>query len=286
MERERAFGLLKKIISTVLIAATLTGAIPPPPAEAFIQEIIAEIVILASLAAINKGILPKIVDAAESAYGAVGKTYMYEALYIDQQRNQRDLEEELYDLDHKALSSSAVVYRNLAPFLTAYAGASPRSDGKTGVDAWSAAGFRAANPGYRNVSPGSAALIFSNIHGNRVKRMTEDYAAGFAASNAGTARDVLTAGSPTGLAAVRDLMNAMYQTAGLENGGYRRIAQAAAQIQTANNQQVSRLRAETTAQTDAYAVFALNEIQERTDKTAAFEQAVRIWTPVSAGAGY
>ena len=286
MERKRALGLLKKIISAALIAAAVTGAYPLAPAEAFIQEIIAEIVIMGCWATVDKVILPKIVDAAEDAYAAAAKTYMYEALYIDQQRNRRDLEGKLYGLDHKALQSSAVVYRNLAPFLTAYAGASPRSDGETGVAAWSAAGFRAANPGYRNVLPGSAAVIFSNVHSGRVKRLTEDYAAAFAASNAGTARDILAVGSPTNLATVRDLMNAMYQAAGLENGGYRRTAQASAQIQTSNNQQISRLRAETTTQTDAYAVFALNEIQERTDKMAAFEQAVRIWNPVSTGADY
>ncbi|MDR1579799.1 MAG: hypothetical protein LBS35_05535 [Synergistaceae bacterium] len=286
MERIRAFGLLKKFVSVVLVAAALIGAASPPPAEAFIEEIIAEIVIVASWAALNYGILPEIVKAAESAYEAAAKTYLYEALYIDQQRNQWNLEKDLYDLDHEALGSSSVVYGNLAPFLTALAGTSPRSDSGSWAQMWNAAAFRGANPGYRNVSAGSAGLIFSGVYDDRVKRLTEDYTARFIESNAETARDILAVESPTNILAARDLTNVMHRTAGLENGGYRRTSQAAAQIQTSNNQQVSRLRAETMAQTDAYAVFALNEIQERTDSTAAFDQAVKIWKPIPAGARY
>jgi hypothetical protein len=287
MERVRAFGLLKKFVSAVLVAAALTGAITPPPAEAFIQEIIAEIVILASWAVLDKALLPAINTAAGDAYEAAATTYLYEALYIDQQRNQWNLEDELYDLDHEALPSSFVVYRNLAPFLTGFASLSPRSDGGKWTQTWNTAGFRSANPGYRDVSPGNAAVIFSDIHKNRVEALTGDYTSSFVQSNAETAKDILAAaGSPTSINAARDLLSAMYRTAGLEDGGYRKTSQAAAQIQTANNQQVSRLRAETMAQTDAYAVFALNEIQERTDSTAAFEQAVRVWNSVPAGARY
>ena len=277
---------MKKLVCVVLIAAALIGAIPPPPAEAFIQEIIAEIVILASWAALNKGIMPKIVDAAEDAYGAASKTYLYEALYIDQQRNRWDLEKELYDLDHEKLDASSVVYRDLAPYLTAFASLSPRSDGYQWTQMWNASGFRSTNPGYRNVSSGSAAVIFSDVYKSRVEALTDDYTLKFARSNANAAEDVLTADSPTSVQAARTLMGMLYRTAGLENGGYRKTSQAAAQIQTANNQQVSRLRAETMAQTDAYAVFALNEIQERTDSMAAFDQAVRVWNPAPAGAGY
>jgi hypothetical protein len=286
MERVRAFGLLKKFVAVVLIAAALTGAIPPPPAEAFIQEIIAAITIAVSTAVLNNVILPMINSAAGDAYEAAAKTYLYEALYIDQQRNQWDLEKELYDLDHEALPSSFVIYRDLSSSLTGFAELSPRSDGKKWTQMWNAAGFRSANPGYRNVSPGSAAVIFSDIHKNRVEALTGDYTSSFVQSNAETAKDIFAAGSPTSINAARDLMSAMYRTAGLEDGGYRKTSQAAAQIQTANNQQVSRLRAETMARTDAYAVFALNEIQERTDGMAAFDQAVRIWNPVPAGAQY
>jgi uncharacterized membrane protein YccC len=130
-------------------------------------------------------------------------------------------------------------------------------------------------------------VIFSDVTKKRVEKLTGDYAKAFVAANSAAAKDALGAypGSPTSLAAADALMSTMHKAGG-DGVGYRKVSGAAAQIQTANNQQVSRLRAETITASDAAGVFILNEMQERTDRTAAFEQAVRKWTPVSSGASY
>ena len=272
-------GLLRRLIAVFLIAASLSACFPPRPAEAVIEEIIAAIVIAACEAKL-KSLMPKLTEEAQGSLEAAAKTYLYDAMIITQQNDQFDLEKELYKFDHKALASDSI--KNLTPYIAGVYAASPRSDGKNFGAAWSGGGFDVANPGYR----GSGAVIFSEEY----KRRTDDfdkYLREALAANHYAAESLILADSPVGAVRAGVLGEALYKAGEFTKGGYMELAQASSQIETLSNQHAAALRSDTVRQSDSAARYALNEIQERTDRQAAFGQAVKTWNPAAAPiAGY
>jgi hypothetical protein len=271
IERNR---LLKKLVAIVLIAAMIVGSFPVRPAEAAIQEIIAGAIILACEAALKK-LMPKLTEAAGGSLEAAAKTFLHETMIIHEMNLRHDLEKKLYDLDHKPLDSNAVG-GSLGGFLT--------NDfyGKASI---SDTNFDAANPGYRNVSPGRPAVIFSGVYAERMTRLLRQ---GKAKLNANFAMgmSLLNSGNPAGIGAIQSVHDPLMDAGEYLEKGYRELLQAKSQIHTMSNKQASALRATETARNDAAVRYALNERQEKTDKIAAFEQAVRQWKPITQNAAY
>ena len=273
MEFGKRNGLLRRLISIVLIAALVVSCLPARPAEAFIEEIIAAIVIAACEAALHL-MMPKLKDAAGDSLGSAGSTFLHEAMLLVEMGLRFALEIRLYDLDHEALSDNAVE-GNLTPFLSDFYGKGLLSD----------AGFDAANPGYRNVSPGAGAVIFSGVYADRMSRLLTQGKAKLEASRS-MGMSITDAGNPAGVDTIQSVHEALMGAGEYLEKGYREMLQAESQAHTMANKQASVLRATETMRNDAVIRYAQNERQEKADKAAAFEQAVRQWNiPVTSG-GY
>ncbi|MDR3076480.1 MAG: hypothetical protein LBU26_04185 [Synergistaceae bacterium] len=280
MERfcsKHGFGLLTRIIAVFLIACSLVACFPPRPAEAFIEELIAALVILACEAAL-KTLMPKLTEEAGGSLEAAAKTYLYDAMIITQQNAQFKLEKELYGFDHRGLAADGI--KDMTPYIAGVYAASPRSDGNSFGVAWSGGGFDGANPGYR----AGGAVIFSEEYKRRTDGF-DNYLRGALGANRTAAESLTASDSPVGAVRAGVLGEALYEAGEFTEGGYRELAQAASQIETLSNQHAAALRSDTARQNDAVARYALNEIQERTDRQAAFGQAVNTWNPAAASSG-
>ncbi|MDR3280772.1 MAG: hypothetical protein LBT23_09690 [Synergistaceae bacterium] len=214
-------GLLKRAVAAFLAVAVLVSCFPAPPAEAFVEEIVAAIII-AACEAIAHFLYGKIEDTAEESLESIAKHILYEGLRIDQQRNQFDLEKKLYDLDHKALSDGMTFLDDISSMLRDTFSASYRSDGRNFTDSWNRAGFERATPGYR--TPGASPVIFSAEYDRLVHDMTDDYVPGFALGNHASAADLASFSSSASVATTFMMNEALMEAGELTNGGYRQAA--------------------------------------------------------------
>ncbi|MDR1021263.1 MAG: hypothetical protein LBL73_10940 [Synergistaceae bacterium] len=138
--------------------------------------------------------------------------------------------------------------------------------------------FDAQNPGYRLPAPGNY-IDFAAAYRLRANDF-RSYSLGVAIANNAESQSVLDAQS------VIKRQNDASIMSGESKVGYLQMLQAGAQTRNHTNQIVSRLRVDIGRQIEAETKFALNELQERTDRHAAFRQAVRDWKSQSYGTNY
>ena len=268
--------LLKRLVSVILIAAMVVSCVPARPAEAVdpITALIAAAIIAAMEAAINF-MMPKLKDAAADSLTAAGTTFLHEAMLIVEMALRYSLEKKLYKLDHEALEDNAVE-GDLTAFMSDFYGKALLSD----------PGFDAANPGYRNVSPGEAAVIFSGVYRERMSRLLGQGKAKLAA-NRSMGMSLFVSGNGASVGVIQSVHKTLMGAGEYLEKGYREMLQAESQAHTISNKQASTLRAAETARNDAVIRYAQNERQEKADHAAAFEQAVRKWNaPVTTITGY
>jgi hypothetical protein len=273
-----------RVVSVLLIALTISVCYPPRPADAFIPDIIAAIVIAVCEAVLDAVLFPQLKEKAEGSLEAAAKTYLFEAMIIDQTKNQYDLEKKLYKLDHLPLDADKRIFTPLE--LDDFYGKLYRSDGRNWIEDWDEAGFVEIYPGYRKVSPGDGVVLFSEKYAERVRDLTENFAPSLLRGNHEAALDITDQSYPTSVPRAMQRADILMRAGEHTKGGYRELIQAANQILTMSNQQIAQARIDVLRQTDGSSRFALNEIQEKTDRQAAFEQAVRSWNPPTLGAGY
>jgi hypothetical protein len=205
-------------------------------------------------------------------------------MIIDQTKNQYNLEKKLYKLDHLPLGSDKRIYIPLE--LDGFYEKLYRSDGRNWTEDWDEAGFVEIYPGYRKVSPGEDAVLFSEKYAERVTDLTENFAPSLIRGNHEAALDIIDQSYPTSVPSAMRRADILMLAGAHTKSGYRELIQAANQIQTMSNQQIAQTRIDVLRQTDEASRFALNEMQEKTDRQAAFEQAVRSWNPPSLGVVY
>jgi hypothetical protein len=279
----RGFGLLsRKLIAIFLIAVvSLTAPLPSwapwspvPKAEAAVG--VDDLILIIITALLEVAIFLVKMPLAEEADGiaeTAASQLLYQALTSDQLENWASLENELYDLDHLGLSSKTFQDIELNALYSALSGAGALSFG------WDAAKFSAQNPGYRNVTGG--AVIFSEEYSKRLAGLA-NYTKGMITANNSEARDIVNRHLPV----MNELASSQLEAGKHMEAGYRELLEANNQIYNFGNNQATRMRSDAMRDIDGVAQYELNETQERSDRQAAFEPAVRSWKTTGASAGY
>lgn len=265
MEFTERNGLLIKLTVVILAAAVIMGRFPARPAEAFdpLGELLAEIaqpMVEEAMDALER--------AAASGFSSVGRTYLHEAMLQREMYLRYLLEQSLYNLDHAQLQNNGME-EGLRGFLGSFYGLAPLLTDP---------GFEMASPGYRDLSAGP--VIFSDKYADRMRLLLERGMAKLSANG------TMGRSSPVGPAKLRSMHDILIGAGEYLKNGYRGLTQAESLIHTMSNRQASVLRAMETERNDAVISYAINERQEKADKAAAFEQAVKQWNVLEPNPGY
>jgi hypothetical protein len=189
--------------------------------------------------------------------------HMQDILAEAERRDWTEVQPE-YENDHAALKDA--VWKDVAPDVSAIYGA------------LLAAEKAFSDPGYRIPAAGET-IRFSQIYKDRVGQWMTYALVAVAANNTQTGDAVSVQ------ATIKSLHDASL-AAGGSGGGYRQLLQSRHQTANFMNQEISKLRTDIQRQIDAETRIALNERQERTDRQAAFEQAVSRWKDQTQGKEY
>jgi hypothetical protein len=270
-------GLLKagllKFTAMVLTALTIAGGTARRAAAGDAAEEAAKIAAAEStMIADSYALLLLGINAAQEwIRTAVTESNKYSLLV---QRDKRI--EEDYDNDHLALSAEDIVWTDWTADISAlYAKlASENMFSFVPAAGLTRQAFDQMYPGYLS-SPAASVIDFAAGYETRAGN-AQDYAYGVLEANNSEAQGVLN--SQPSIAK----MDTVFRNVGY----YRQLLQADTQVSTFTNQALSKLRIDLGRQIEARHTFALEERQERTDVTAAFNQAVREWKSQSPGAGY
>jgi hypothetical protein len=169
-----------------------------------------------------------------------------------------------YKSDHEALKD--VVWKDITPEATAIYAALILADNNI---------FDDGVPEYRTPAEGQF-IRFSEVYRNRVGNWQTYALAAITANNTQTSDATST----------QDTIKSLHD-ASLAASGYRQFLQSRHQTANFMNQEISKLRTDIQRQIDAETWIAVNERQERSDRRAAFDQAVSRWeNEQSAGKGY
>jgi hypothetical protein len=169
-----------------------------------------------------------------------------------------------YKKDHEALAD--VVSRDITVEVAAIYAALILADNNI---------FDGDIPKYRTPREGQS-LNFADIYRDRVGKWQTYALAAIAANNTQTS-DATSA---------QETIKSLHD-ASLNAGGYRQLMQSRHQTANFMNQELSKLRTDIQRQIDAETWIAANERQERTDRQAAFDQAVSRWASSDVkGKGY
>jgi hypothetical protein len=274
---KRQFGLLTKLLAVFLIAAA-SVPIPVNRAEAADPVTAAiEGIIIAMLEVTNNTMKKGAANLSKEILTTVDSEFYSQGLIFEQQKNQRNLEELVYDTDHEPLTGSMKVYENMD--LSGLYGSLSSAAALSFQGAWSASAFGEASPGYR-YSSASPVIIYSDAHEEMTEKL-DAYAGGMMRSNHSEVIGLSGAAQK-----IEELEESVMEAGEFAEGGYRQIFQAQNQVWNHSNVQANRLRTDLTRRADSSARLSLDEIQRHTDAVSAFEQAVRIWDDPAPSAGY
>jgi hypothetical protein len=277
-KHRRRNGLLTKFTALLLIAALCAPVMPARRSEAAagIDDIII-IIAIVMLEVVNYELKVMNANTTKDILGNVDKEFYYQGLIFAQQHNQMELEEELYELDHEPIENRLRVREELG--LSSLYGSLSRAatNALSFLGSWDEGRFASASPGYR-FSPGSPPVVYSEAYRERVEKI-ESYTKGMLVENS----NELNSAAGTSVSNIGRLENAIMESGVFTGGGYRQTLQAENQTSNYSNVQMNRLRTDLARHADSTARFGLNEIQRKTDRVSAFEQAVGTWNAHGAG---